>query len=125
LKIRCGLYVLLERFDLNLLGIMLLWYQCPNLYTQLENILSTKNLKSTPYAKTHTKQLNFMDNLQTVGELAIVHDRKTKTKAKMKDKEIVAMFVGYADNHAGESRLFLNLATKRKFNSCTAIFLQK
>jgi hypothetical protein len=68
----------------------------------LENILTTRDLKTTPYEKMQYKQPNMLDNLHTFGELAIVHDGKTKIKAKLKDKVLVAMFVGYPDNHAGE-----------------------
>jgi hypothetical protein len=73
----------------------------------------------------HNKQPNMMDNLHTYGELAIVHDGKTKIKVKLKDKGLVAMFVGYPDNHAGEVCEFFNITTKRIINSRPAIFLHK
>jgi hypothetical protein len=87
--------------------------------------LITKDLKATPYEKMHNKQPNMMDNLHTFGELAIVHDGKTKIKAKLKDKGLVAMFVGYPDNHAGEVCQFFNITTKIISNSRTAICLHK
>jgi hypothetical protein len=48
--------------------------------------------------KRRTVNNQMIDNLHTFCELAIVHDGKTKIKAKLKDKGLVAMFVGYPDN---------------------------
>ena len=52
-------------------------------------------------------------NLQTFGEIAIVKDNGLKIKRKLKDRGTKAMFVGYADNHAGNLYRFMNLKTKK------------
>jgi transposase InsO family protein len=101
-----------------------LWAQCANLSTQLENILISKYMTSSPYEKMHNKEPKWLDNLHTFGEIAVVHDG-TKIKSKLADKGLLAMFVGYPDNHAGEVCLFLNLTTKRLIQSRSAIFLHK
>jgi hypothetical protein len=60
----------------------------------------------------YNKLLDWIDNLHTFGEIAIVHDgAHAKVQAKLQDKGLVAMFVGYPDNHAGEVCQFLNITT--------------
>jgi hypothetical protein len=80
-----------------------LWAQCANLATQLKNILYLTDFDSTPYEMMYNKLPFWIDNLHTFGEIAIVHDgAHAKVRAKLQDKGLVGMFVGYPDNHAGE-----------------------
>ena len=74
----------------------------------------------------HNKDPDWLDNLHTFGEIAIVHDgAHAKIRAKLQDKGMAAMFVGYPAHHAGEVCQFLNLKTKKLISSRTAIFLHK
>jgi hypothetical protein len=64
--------------------------------------------------------------LHTFGEIAIVLDgARAKIRAKLQDKGLASMFVGYPDIHAGEVCHFLNLKTKKLSSSRTAIFLKR
>jgi hypothetical protein len=103
-----------------------LWAQCANLSTQLENIIYSTIFDTTPYEMMHNKQPEWLHNLHTFGEIAIVHDgAKAKIRAKLQDKGLASMFVGYPANHAGEVCQFLNLKTKKLISSRTAIFLHR
>jgi hypothetical protein len=67
-----------------------MWAQCANLATTLENIISTKGYDSTPYEDMHNSQPNWLHNLHTFGEIAIVHDgAHSKIRAKLQDKGLV------------------------------------
>jgi Reverse transcriptase (RNA-dependent DNA polymerase)/gag-polypeptide of LTR copia-type len=104
-----------------------LWAQCANLATQLENILVSPESETTPFELLHgIKHPDWLDNLHTFGEIAIVHDgAHAHIRAKLQNKGLAAMFVGYPANHAGEVCQFLNLQTKKLISSRTAIFLHK
>jgi hypothetical protein len=101
-----------------------LWEQCANLATTLENIISKKASDSTPYEDMQNSQPHWLHKLITFGEIAIVHDgAHAKIRAKLQDKCLAVMFVGYPVNHAGEVCQFLNLKTKKLISSRSAIFL--
>jgi hypothetical protein len=90
-----------------------LWAQRANLATQLNNILYLTDFDSTPYEMMDDKLPDWIDKLYKYGEIAIVHDgAHAKVRAKLHDKGLVAMFVGYPDNHAGEVCQFLNITTR-------------
>jgi hypothetical protein len=96
------------------------------LATQLKNILYFTDFDSTPYEMMFNKLPDSIENLHTFGEIAIVHDgAHAKVRAKLQDKGLVAMFVRFPDNHAGEVCQFLNITTRRLISSRTAIFLHK
>jgi hypothetical protein len=46
-------------------------------------------------------------------------------RAKLQNKGLATMFVGYPANHSGEVCQFLNLKTKKLISSRTAIFLHR
>jgi hypothetical protein len=86
-----------------------LWAQCANLATQLDNILYLTDFDSTPYEMMYNK---LPDWIHTFGEIAIVHEcAHAKVRAKLQDKGLVAMFVSYPYNHAGEVCQFLTITT--------------
>ena len=55
-----------------------------------------------------------MKHLRTFGEMAVVaiHEEKKK-RSKLDNRGKACMFVGYADDHAGDVIRFLNIHTKR------------
>jgi hypothetical protein len=101
-----------------------LWAQCANLASQLENIIYSTECNTTPHDLLHDRQPDWLDNLHTFGEIAIAHDgARAWIGAKVQDKGLASMFVGYPQNHAGEVCQFLNLKTSELISSRTAIFL--
>jgi hypothetical protein len=103
-----------------------LWAQWANLSTQLENIIYSPIFDASPYEMIHNTKPEWLDNLHTFVEIAIVHEgSKDKIRAKLQDKGLASMFVGYPVNHASEVCQFLNLKTKKSISSRTAIFLHK
>jgi hypothetical protein len=77
------------------------WTQYENLATQLEHVVYTLEFKITPYALLHNRQLDWLDNLRTSGESAIVYNgTKAKIRTKLQDKALASIFVGYPENHA-------------------------
>jgi hypothetical protein len=66
-------------------------------------MISTKGTDSTPYEDMHNSQPDWLHNLHTFDEISIVHDgAHAKIRAKLQDKGLTAMFVGYPANHSGE-----------------------
>ena len=55
----------------------------------------------------------YSQNLPIFGEMAILKDNGKKMKGKLKDRGLMAMFVGYADNHANNIYRFINPKTKK------------
>jgi hypothetical protein len=51
--------------------------------------------------------------------------QKEKIRAKLQDKGLASVFVGYPANHAGEVCQFLNLKTKQSILSRASIFLHR
>ena len=102
-----------------------LWAQCANLATQLENILIRPGCEQSPYFQLHGKDPNWIYNLNTFGELAVIHDGRQKIASKLSDKGFLGIFVGYPTDHAGEVCQFLDLRTNSIISSRTAIFLNK
>ena len=102
------------------------WAQCANHATKLENILMVSDFGTSPYELLHKEKPKWLNNLHTFGEIAIVHDgAKGKIRAKLQDKGLAAIFVGFPDNHAGEVCQFLNIKTKKLISSRSAIFIHQ
>ncbi len=88
-----------------------LWMDVAATATKLDNILNNKGEES-PYKKFYKQDPIYEKHLQTFGELGIVTLNPGGTiKAKLEDKGIKAMFLGYAANHAGNVYRMLNLKT--------------
>jgi hypothetical protein len=61
-----------------------LWAQCANLATQLENILYSTQFDLAPYEMMFNKLPDWIYNIHTFGEIAIVHDgAHAKVTAKL------------------------------------------
>ena len=65
-----------------------------------------------------------MKHLRSFGEMAVVaiHERKTM-RSKLDNRGKTCIFVGYADDHAGDVYRFLNVKTKRIIMSRDARWL--
>jgi len=62
------------------------------------------------FEKFFKDQQKFTSNLHTFGEIGIVLAKK-KIKSKLVDRGSAALFVGYAENHAGDVFKMFNLKT--------------
>jgi hypothetical protein len=50
-----------------------LWAQCAHLSTQLENIIYSTICDTSPYEMMHNNEPEWLHNLHTFGEIAMVH----------------------------------------------------
>ena len=101
------------------------WCEYANIFIKIENILSKMNESSCACKKLEGRMPSYSHNLRTFGEIAIVKDNGLKIKGKLKDRGMKAMFVGYADNHAGNVYRFVNLKTKRVILSRDITWMNK
>jgi hypothetical protein len=93
----------------------LLWPEAINTITKLTNSLPKSNETDDPYTKWHgpdAKKHRILDHLQPFGRVAYITNR-SKIKAKLEPKSFKCIFVGYADDHSGDTYKFYNPATKQ------------
>ena len=67
-----------------------------------------------PYTLFFNKDAKYMKHLRSFGEMAVVaiHEQK-KMRSKLDTRAKTSMFVGYADDHAGDVYRFMSVQTKR------------
>jgi len=100
------------RFTLESQG--LLWPEAINTMTKLGNTLPRAGDTTDPYTAwfgADAKPNRILDYLQPFGRIAYVTDR-TKIKSKQDAKASKCVFVGYANDHSGDTYKFYNPATK-------------
>ena len=93
----------------------LLWPEAINTITKLTNSLPKSGETDDPYTKWNgpdTKKHRILDHLQPFGRVAYITNR-SKIKAKLEPKSVKCIFVGYADDHSGDTYKFYNPATKQ------------
>ena len=93
----------------------LLWPEAINTTTKLGNSLPKSGESLDPYTKCYgedAKKHRILDYLQPFGRVAYITNR-TKIKAKLDPKSFKCIFVGYADDHSGDTYKFYNPATKQ------------
>ena len=89
-----------------------LWAECAKTVTDLDGLLISKKGEKSSYEKFFKNQQKFVSHLRTFGEVGIVLDKK-KIKSKLSDRGFRAIFVGYADNHAGDVYKMYNPNTSK------------
>ena len=99
------------RFTLESQG--LLWPEAINTMTKLGNALPRPGAAQDPYTAWFGADAmpKIIDFLQPFGRIAYVTDR-TKVKAKSDVRASKCVFVGYANDHSGDTYKFYNPATK-------------
>ena len=91
-----------------------LWAECANTCTKLDNILVRENGQDPPYKQFYGEDPKFVKYLRTWGEMGIVANHQNKKiRAKLADRGRPMMFVGYAEDHAGDVYRMWNPATKK------------
>jgi Reverse transcriptase (RNA-dependent DNA polymerase) len=101
-----------------------LWAECAATATKLENIVCDKGDEPSPHCKFYGKHPEYARDLRTFGEIGVVTDHARKlTGGKLADRGRTSMFVGYAENHAGDVYRMLVLKTNRIVMSRDIIWL--
>ena len=81
---------------------------------KLDNIMVRPERAKPPHTMFYGKDAKYMKYMRTFGEMAVVaiHEGKTM-RSKLDNRGKTCMFVGYAEDHAGDVYKFLNIHTKR------------
>ena len=91
-------------------------FWCEVIYTatKLDKTMVRPERTKPPYTLFYSKDAKYMKHMRTVGEMAVVaiHEGK-KMRSKLDNRGKTCMFVGYAEDHAGDVYRFLNIHTKR------------
>ena len=77
-----------------------------------------------PYTLFFNKAAKYMKQMRSFGEMVVVaiHEGK-KMRSKLDTRGKTSMFVGYADDHAGDVYRFINIQTKKVILSRDAQWL--
>ena len=86
--------------------------------TKLENIMVRPERTKPPHTLFYGKDAKYIKYMRTFGEMAVVaiHEGK-KMRSKLDNRGKTCMFVGYAEEHAGDVYRFLKIHTKRTIMS--------
>ena len=89
------------------------WCEGISTATKLDDIVVRPESTKLPHTLFYSKDAKYMKYMRTFGEMAVVaiHEGK-KMRSKLDNKGKTCMFVGYAEDHAGDVYRFLNLHTK-------------
>ena len=90
------------------------WCEVISSATKLDNIMVRPDRTKPPYTLFYNKDAKYMKYMRTFGEMAVVaiHEGK-KMRSKLDNRGKTCMFVGCAEDHAGDVYRFLNIHTKR------------
>ena len=90
------------------------WCEVISTATKLDNIMVRPERTKPPHTLFYGKDAKYMKYMRTFGEMAVVaiHDGKTM-RSKLDNRGRTCMFVGYAEDHAGDIYRFLNIHIKR------------
>ena len=90
------------------------WCEVISRATKLDNIMVRPERTKPPHTLFYSKDAKNMKYMRTFGEMAVVaiHEGK-KMRSKLDNRGKTCLFVGYAEDHAGDVYRFLNIHTKR------------
>ena len=90
------------------------WCEVISTATKLDNIMVRPERAKPPHTLFYGKDAKYMKYMRTFGEMAVVviHEGK-KMRSKLDNRGKTCMFVGYAEDHAGDVYRFLNIHTNR------------
>ena len=82
--------------------------------TKLDNIMVRKERTKPPYTLFYNDEPKYMKFLRSFGEMTVIaiSDGK-KMRSKLDTRGRTGIFVGYADDHAGNVYRFINIQTKQ------------
>ena len=91
-----------------------IWAECVKTATDLDGILVESPTQKSRVERFIQKKPRFIGNLRSFGEIGIVWDSRNKNMlGKLSDRGFRAIFVGYAENHAGDVYRMYNDKTGR------------
>ena len=90
------------------------WCEVISTATKLDNIMVRKDRTKPPYSLFYNDDAKYMKFLRSFGEMAVIGitDGK-KMRSKLDTRGETGIFVGYADDHAGNVYRFINIQTKK------------
>ena len=90
------------------------WCEGISTATKLDNIMVRKERTKPPYTLFYNDELKYKKYLRSFGEMAVIaiSDGK-KMRSKLDTRGRTGIFVGYADDHAGNVYRFINIQTKK------------
>ena len=90
------------------------WCEVISTATKLDNIMVWKDRTKSPYTLFYNDEPKYMKFLRSFGEMAVIAitDGK-KMRSKLDTRGRTGIFVGYADDHAGNVYRFINIQTKK------------
>ena len=90
------------------------WCEVISTATKLENIMVRKERIKPPFTLFYNDEPKYMKFLRSFGEMAVIaiSDGK-KMRSKLDTRGRTGIFVGYADDHAGNVYRFINIQTKK------------
>ena len=89
-------------------------YEVISTATNLDNIMLRKERTKLPYTLFYNEEPKYNRNLRSFGEMAVIaiSDGK-KMRSKLDTRGKTGIFVGYADDHAGNVYRFINIQMKK------------
>ena len=90
------------------------WCEVISTATKVDNIMVRPERAKSPHTLFYGKDAKYMKYMRTFRDMAVVaiHEGK-KMRSKLDNRGKTCMFVGYAEDHAGDVYRFLNIHTKR------------
>ena len=90
------------------------WCEVISTATKLDNIMVRKERTKPPFTLFYNDEPKYMKFLRSFGEMAVIaiSDGK-KMRSKLDTRGRTGIFVGYADDHAGNVYRFINIQTKQ------------
>ena len=90
------------------------WFEAISTATKLDNIMVRKERTKPPFTLFYNDEPKYMKFLRSFGEMAVIaiSDGK-KMRSKLDTRGRTGIFVGYADDHAGNVYRFINIQTKK------------
>ena len=90
------------------------WCEVISTATKLDNIMVRKERTNPPHTLFYNEEARYMKYLRSFGEMAVIaiSDGK-KMRSKLDTRGRTGIFVGYADDHAGNVYRFINIQMKK------------
>ena len=90
------------------------WCEVISTATELDNIMVRKERTKPPYTLFYNDEPKYKKYLRSFGEMAVIAIRDgKKMRSKLDTRGRTGIFVGYADDHAGNVYRFINIQTKK------------
>ena len=91
-----------------------LWTEAANTATKLTNMTVTEAGREPPHKLFFGQDAAYARHLRTFGEMAVTAIHKNKrNRSKLDDRGRTCIFIGYADDHAGDVYRFFNMKTRK------------